>query len=58
MGTERHQTARSAAESTEKIPNYVLQVFTGTATSAAAPMTERVRHQESVYGRPWTPIEA
>jgi hypothetical protein len=28
IGTERHQTAHSGTESPEKVPNYVLEVFT------------------------------
>jgi hypothetical protein len=33
IGTERHQTAHSGTESPEKVPNYVLEVFTRVAAT-------------------------
>ena len=56
IGTERHQSAPSGAESPEKVPNYVLQVFTrriGVSPFRTASLQisrgadDRVRHQRS-----------
>jgi hypothetical protein len=40
IGTEGHQSAPSGAESPEKVPNHVLQAFTGAATHRRAPVRD------------------
>jgi hypothetical protein len=50
IGTERHQTAHSGTESPEKVPNFVLQVFTDTATYIGRGADDRVRTKELYMG--------